>query len=117
MGQMVTLVATIESAKDVTGIKIKWVLPNEVRVVSGVTETVITSLAAGNVYRSQITIQQNDFSNQQIHFIASGDLPGIHFSSVSQYNTADEDFFRQQKQMVLKSMENLNRKKDAKMIH
>jgi hypothetical protein len=67
----------------------------------------------------QITIEQKDLSNKQIHFVASGEMPGLHFSSVSQYNTKDQEFLERQKELVIKTLnsQEQEKKKAGHMFH
>lgn len=110
-GQAFVLKATVSAAKSVSNAKFKWLLPPAVRLVNGTIENTIAEVSPEHPYTVQITVQQNDSTNQQIHFVVSGEQPGIHFSSVSQYNTIDEDFIQQQKDIVFRT---LNQRTDQK---
>jgi len=118
-GAALVLQATVTSTKDVLNAKAKWILPEGVVLVSGATEVGIPSVTPGQPYQTQITVAQKNLSNQQIHFVVSGEQPGLHFSSVSQYNTKDEEFLQQQKETVIKTLnsERQDRKKAGHMFH
>lgn len=108
-GQAFVLQGTVTSIKEVSHAKVRWILPAGVQLVSGSLEQTIDSVSPTHPFQSQITVEQKDHSNQQIHFVVSGDQPGIHFSSVAQYNTTDEDFLMEQKDLVLKTLRDQKR--------
>jgi hypothetical protein len=118
-GAALVLQATISTTKQVTDAKAKWVLPDGVTLVSGSADIVIPLLTPDRPFQTQITVEQKNPGNQQIHFVASGEQPGLHFSSVSQYNTKDEEFLQQQKEEVIKTLnlQKQDRKKAGHMFH
>ena len=116
-GQALVLQATVTATKEVKGAKLKWILPAGVQLLSGTLDATIASVSPKQPFQTQITVQQKDPSNQQIHFVVSGEQPGIHFSSVSQYNTSDEEFLLEQKDLVLKSLQESDHKKAGHVFH
>jgi len=115
--QVMVLQATVSSEKEVRDVKVRWMLPPNMTLVSGSQEMTIPELSPTQPYKVQITVEQKGFDNKQIHFIASSEQPGLKFSSVSQYNTTDQEFLQQQKEMVIKSLGDKQKSKRANIIH
>src|SRR5262249_30482046 len=118
-GSALVLEGTVSTSKEVKNAKVKWVLPNGVTLISGSSEAGIPGITPDKPFQTQIRVDDKASANQQIHFVASGTKPGLHFSSVSQYNTKDEEFLQQQKDVVIKTLNSQrpDKKKAGHMFH
>lgn len=115
--QVMVLQATVSSATDAKNVNVRWVLPANMTLVTGSLETMVPEISPEQPFHAQITVQQKGLENKQIHLVASSEQPGLRFSSVSQYNTMDQEFLQQQKEMVIKSLGDKPKSKRANIIH
>lgn len=115
--KVLVLQASVSTVKDVKDVKLRWVLPAGMTLVSGSLETTIAEVTVDNPVHTQITVEQKGLSNEQIHFVAASEQPGLRFSAVSQFNTTDETYLKEQKQLVIKALENTPKPKRAHILH
>ncbi len=68
-------------------IKIKWVLPPQVQMLSGQIEDEINRAQKGESKEFEVTVVSNTAENQQIHLTAYEVINGENVGNIAQYNT------------------------------
>lgn len=85
------LVLSIKADQSFDSLKVRWILPEGVRLLSGQMEEQI-AIQNGETKEMEIFYQILDPSNHQIHVFVSSQYSSIQFTEVAQYNTLFEPY-------------------------
>ena len=71
-GDSINITGHLKVTSDIKNVKVKWVLPQDIELISGSQNSFLSATEPGQDYQFQITIKSNTDSNQIIHLIANG---------------------------------------------
>lgn len=89
----IALTLKLESQEDLSSVRVKWALPEGVRLVSGQLEEDV-SVQAHVPKEVIIHLQTLNGKNHQIHVYVSGDQGAARFTEIAQYNTVFEPYLK-----------------------
>lgn len=84
-----TLRGIVTVSQPLPSVVVKWKMPAGAQIIAG-TEEYVLALEAGESKEFEIQVVVKGEENQQIHFIADGQIGESPFSDISQYNTRDQ---------------------------
>ena len=100
-GSPFTLEAIVVSSEYLENVRLKWVLPEGVRLESGSNEVVLNSLNRDEPQKISVQLVSDSEENQQVHIQASAQLRGMSFGESAQFNTTDQQLIDLQKEELL----------------
>jgi len=86
-GDTFTLKGTVLSSVAATEVTVKWILPDNVELLSGASEVFVGVLTPYEPQSFAILLQAKDNNNIQVHFQAQAKGGGADFGSVAQFNS------------------------------
>ena len=100
-GENFSLKAIIEVSQPLQKVIVNWTFPEELELVSGAMETVLFNVDPETPQVIEVILNSPDIENRKVHVSAAAKSGATEFSSVAQFNTAHEQYIKDEKNALL----------------
>ena len=110
------LEATVVSNEHLESLSLKWVLPDGVRLTSGIQQTTLENVDRDDPRKVEVTLVSSQDTNHQIHLQATALVRGMNFGDSAQFNTTDQELINLEKSELLERAQKQMAKDSGKKL-
>lgn len=90
VGETFILRGVVTSKEEISGIDIKWIIPQGLEVIRGPLQETISHLMPDQPANVELTLRKLTKENVQVHLITAGSKGSFKFGESTQFNTEDQ---------------------------